>query len=41
MVRGLYKRVANDPTIKKMSVTEFEAIIKKEFPTTDAAIILK
>ena len=41
MVRGLYKRVANDPTIKKMSVTEFEAIIKKEFPATDAAIILK
>ena len=41
MVRGLYKRVVNDPTIKKMAVTEFEAIIRKEFSATDAAIILK
>ena len=41
IVRGLYKRVANDPSMKKLSVTEFEAIIKKVFSASDAAIILK
>jgi hypothetical protein len=41
IVRGLYKRVTNDPSMKKASVTEFVAIIKKVFSASDAAIILK
>ena len=41
IVRGFYRRIAHDPSIRKTSVTEFEAIIKKEFSATDAAIILK
>jgi hypothetical protein len=41
IVRGLYKRVAADPSMKKVSVTEFERLIKAIFPVTDAAVILK
>jgi hypothetical protein len=40
IVRGFYKRVANDPSMAKVSVTEFVKIVKKVFPA-DAAAILK
>jgi Domain of unknown function (DUF4157) len=41
LVRGFYKRIAADPGMKKVSVTEFEKIVKKVFAAADAAIILK
>jgi hypothetical protein len=40
-VRGFYKRIASDPGMKKVSVTEFEKIVKKVFAAADAAIVLK
>ncbi|HEY2512523.1 MAG TPA: DUF4157 domain-containing protein [Polyangiaceae bacterium] len=41
IVRGFYKRIANDPSMKAVSVSEFEKIVKKVFPAKDAAVILK
>jgi len=41
IVRGFYKRIASDPGMKKVSVTEFEKIVKKVFAAADAATILK
>ena len=41
IVRGFYKRVAADPSMKRLSVTEFEAQIRAVFPAADATVILK
>jgi hypothetical protein len=41
VVRGFYKRIQADPSMQKVSVTEFEALVRAEFPATDAAAILK
>ncbi|GAA1383282.1 hypothetical protein GCM10009661_62730 [Catellatospora chokoriensis] len=41
LVRGFYQRVANDPSMRRESVTEFENIVRQVFPAADAAVILK
>lgn len=40
LIRGFYKRLANDPAVQKASVTAFEGMVKRVFPK-DAAGILK
>ncbi len=39
LVRGLLKRIRNDPTMKPASITEFEALIRKVFGTAAAGIL--
>ena len=39
LVRGLYQRVRNDPTVKPLSKTTFATIIKKVFPSDHATIL--
>ena len=41
IVRGFCKRIAADPSMKKVAVTEFETLVKAVFSATDAAVILK
>jgi hypothetical protein len=39
LLAGFYKRISVDPTIQKMSVTEFESLVKKVFGTKAADIL--
>jgi hypothetical protein len=41
VVRGFYKRILNDPSMKPMSVSAFVTLVKKVFPAPDATAILK